>query len=138
MISIAVLVFGLWDQTIPAYAVKKPKQIADFRSDSKFVKQIESIMPEGSMIFQLPYHPFPESEGQNHMKDYDHFRGYLHSSKIHWSYGAIKGRQWDQWQAQIVQLPLPEFLNALREAGFKGFLYLIDSVTREDQMMKMN
>jgi phosphoglycerol transferase len=122
-LALAILAFGLWDQTIPAYAVLKPKQIADFRSDAAFVKQIESILPAGSTIFQLPYHPFPESEAQHRMKDYDHFRGYLHSSRLRWSYGTIKGRKWDIWQRHIQKLALPEFLKTLRQAGFRGLYF---------------
>ncbi len=119
----AILAIGLWDQTIPAYAVKKPKQIDDFKSDASFVKQIESMLPHGESIFQLPYHSFPEAAGKHRMKDYDHFRGYLHSSELRWSYGAIRGRKWDTWQHQIEMLPMPEFLQSLRAAGFRGLYF---------------
>jgi phosphoglycerol transferase len=72
------------------------------------------------MIFQLPYIPFPEYPSVNQMKDYDHFRAYLHSKNLRWSYGAMKGREGDVWQKQISSAPLSELVLKLAFAGFNG------------------
>jgi phosphoglycerol transferase len=72
------------------------------------------------MIFQLPYIPFPENPSVIKMKDYDHFRGYLHSKNLRWSYGAMKERQADFWQKQVSLLPVGEFMQRLSLAGFNG------------------
>jgi phosphoglycerol transferase len=57
------------------------------------------------------------------MKDYDHFRGYLHSKSLRWSYGAMKGRMADGWQKTIAEKPLKEFVAWLSLSEFSG-IYL--------------
>ena len=75
------------------------------------------------MVFQLPYVPFPEYPQVNKMHDYDHFRGYLHSKKLRWSYGTIKNRAGDRVLQEVASLPNDEFVQALAFAGFSG-IYL--------------
>jgi len=123
ILPFTILAIGLWDQTIPAYVARKPKQLSSFRADAAFIAQIETKLSPGSMIFQLPYHPFPEVEPEHRMKDYDHLRGYLHSTKLRWSYGAMKGRKWDSWQRETAALPLPQLIQTLRSAGFRGLYF---------------
>lgn len=117
---IVLMMCGVADQTslsfVPPYRAIK----AEFDSDDKFVKEIEASMPEGSMIFQLPYVPFPENPPVHAMKDYDLFRGYLHSSKLRWSYGTMRGREGDLWQRMVASKPIPELLETTARAGFSG------------------
>src|SRR5262249_55490362 len=61
--------------------------------------------------------------GTHRLGDYELFRGYLHSHHLHWSYGAMRGREVDRWQAAVVQKPLPEQVEMLVLAGFRG-IYL--------------
>jgi phosphoglycerol transferase len=114
------LVIGFLDQTslwyVPSYASNK----VDFVSDEQFVKQIESSVPAGSMIFQLPYVQFPETPPFNKMVDYDHFRGYVHSKNLRWSYGSIKNRDVDRAQQGVASLPPEELVQNLVFAGFNG------------------
>ena len=60
----AVYVFGIismWDSSAGRTSVDTYKSIqAEFDSDDKFVKTIESEVSEGAMIYQLPYHTYPE------------------------------------------------------------------------------
>ena len=72
------------------------------------------------MVFQLPYVQFPEGAPVNLLTDYELSRGYLHSRNLHWSYGAMKKREGDQWLAQVTQKPVPEMLEAIVFAGFQG------------------
>ena len=118
-----LLVIGILDQSGRHFIPDYPGINRSFSSDAAFVKQIESVVPTGSMIFQLPYVPFPETPRFNKMIDYDHFRGYLHSSRLRWSYGAMKFRERDLWQKQLVDLPTNQFVEALAFSGFNG-LYL--------------
>jgi len=70
-----------------------PEEVAEFRSDNNFVDHIESDVGEHGMIFQLPVQNLFSYHGPAIAVDpYTHFRGYLHSSKIHWSFGAVVGR----------------------------------------------
>jgi len=111
---------GILDQTtngfVPQYAWIK----AEFRSDEEFVHNIEASLPPGAMIFQLPYVTFPENPPVNKMVDYDHFRGYVHSRTLRWSYGAMKNRDGDLWQRLVATMPLEEFVQTLCFADFSG------------------
>jgi hypothetical protein len=132
---ILVLFFGIYDQTsdrfIPDY-----KNIKDvFISDEHFIKEIERTYPDDNKVFQLPYVPFPENPPVNGMTDYDHFRGYLHSVNISWSYGAMKGREGDLWQRQIVNEPLDIMLENLSFSGFNGIY--VDSYGYADNGKEM-
>lgn len=115
-----VLIMGLLDQT-PAIASGFYEQTAaEFASDHSFVKRIEAIVPTGAMVFQLPYVPFPEASTPGRMVDYDLFRGYLNSDSLRWSYGAMKDRPADDWQADVSAEPLDKQVETLAFAGFAG------------------
>ncbi|NTW28734.1 MAG: hypothetical protein HGA39_05150 [Coriobacteriia bacterium] len=114
------LLLGVYDQTTPGFSVDNPAVRAAYNADDVFVKTLESELPEGAMIFQLPYVPFPENPPVGAMGDYEHFRPYLHSKTLRWSYGAIKGRDTDAWQEQVSSMPTEDFISVIREAGFKG------------------
>jgi phosphoglycerol transferase len=77
-------------------------------------------MPENAMIFQLPYVPFPEYPPVYKMDDYSHFRAYLHSKDLRWSYGTIKGRSGDNWQRTVANMPVDDMLKTLSQTGFEG------------------
>lgn len=120
----AVALFaGFLDQTIPGYVPDYTGTKAEFSSDAEFVSGLESSVPAGSMIFQLPYIPFPEDGGLVKMRDYDHFRGYLHSKNLRWSYGTIRNRQADRAQQMVATMPTEQFVQALSFSGFSG-IYL--------------
>ena len=74
-----VVVLGLLDQTSRTYEPDYSGIAASYRSDGDFVRGIEAQVPAGSMIFQMPYRPFPEAPALGAIADYDLFRGYLHS-----------------------------------------------------------
>lgn len=119
-ILVLILGVGLYDQTTRFYAPDYKGVAAAFQNDKIFVETIEAILPEGAMVFQLPYLPFPESPPIYEMHDYNHFIGYLHSKKLKWSYGAVKGRPGDLWQRNIVSLGTSDMISGLIAAGFKG------------------
>jgi hypothetical protein len=117
-----LVVLAALDQTSRTYVPAYDALAASYRSDGDFVRGIESQVPKGSMIFQLPYHPFPEAGSVVSMADYDLFRGYLHSDDLRWSYGIVKGRG-DDWGADVSRKPVPEMVRDVRAAGFAG-IYL--------------
>ena len=108
------------DQTTSAYVPTYEKTKAEFLSDQQFVRSIEAALPAGAMIFQLPYVPFPEHPEMHKMADYDHFRGYMHSKNLRWSFGAMKNRDDDLAQQQVASLPPAELAQTLAVAGFSG------------------
>jgi hypothetical protein len=124
-----VLVLGAVDETSSYFVPNYEKDAREWRSDATFVRQIETRMPQGAAIFELPYVPFPEGYGSistnvsvpNTTFDttYELGRGYIHSEGLRWSYGAIKGRAAD-WQGQLAAKPLYLSLAAAAEDGFQG------------------
>ena len=89
-------------------------------SDRDFVRRVEVIVPEATMILQLPYHPWPEGGKQESMEDYSHLIGYLHSSSLRWSYGGMKGRDGDRWHRALSRKPLEEQVRIAAQSGFGG------------------
>ena len=72
------------------------------------------------MIFQLPFHGFPEAGSQHRMADYEHLKGYLHSRHLRWSYGAVTGRGAYRWQESLLKEPMARRLDRLVLVGFRG------------------
>jgi phosphoglycerol transferase len=109
---------GLADQTTPFFVPPYAQNLSSFRSDEEFVKRIESSVPGGSMIFQLPYSPFISGP----LKGYSLLRGYLHSTKLRWSYGSMPGRKSDMWVRTVVfsDGDLSRIVWTVKRAGFKG------------------
>ncbi|HKV37092.1 MAG TPA: hypothetical protein VJP89_22315 [Pyrinomonadaceae bacterium] len=132
-----VLAIGVWDQTstifffVPEY--EKIKR--EYDSDTDFVGRIEASLPPGAMVFQLPYMPFPESPPLYQMKPYDHYKAYLHSKTLRWSYGAPLGEKEDRWQQAVAIQPVPELVNNVRAAGFSGIYLNLDGY--EDRGAKL-
>jgi phosphoglycerol transferase len=117
---VLIVMGGVYDQSpgysSGAYAVVKD----EYQSDADFVQAIETRLPPGAMVFQMPYMTFPEAPAPKLMADYDPFRGYLHSKTLRWSYGAMKGREGDEWYRGTAAKPTDEFIRSLVLAGFLG------------------
>ena len=108
-----------WDQLPPRDTAASVARIeSQLTSDRAFTQAMEKALPASAMVFQLPVMSFPESRPIEKMTDYDHFRPYLFSSNLRYSYGAIKGRGRDVWQNAASQLPLPEMVATLERYGF--------------------
>ena len=124
---VGVLALGVYDQTSDAFIPPYSATARQWRSDGAFVAQIESLLPRGASVFQLPYVPFPEGYSNTpvggalatYATKYEPLRGYLHSSTLRWSYGAITGRSAD-WAAQLAGQPLSLVSAAVAAAGFDG------------------
>jgi hypothetical protein len=91
-----------------------------YYSDTKFITKIENMLPAGSMIYQMPFHRFPGDGQKNKMGDYKLFIGLLHSKKLRWSYGAIRGRYADYWHQKINAIPLEGRIKILSFMDFAG------------------
>jgi hypothetical protein len=118
MVAAVLLAFGLYDQTPRPLYPPYEERAAEFAADRAFVQSVESELPEGAAVFQLPYLPYPESGPVGEMYDYAHTRGYLHSDKLRWSYGAVKGRPTADWQKDVSELPPEAMLPAIAAKGF--------------------
>ena len=113
-----LVLLGVCDQTPSdtfAYTSYQPPWMAvmDYSNEDEFVKHIESAVPPGSMIFQLPQVEFPEGSPSHLMRGYDHLEAYLQSKTLRWSFGAMKGRECSRWQSATASLPPDKFVQAL-------------------------
>jgi hypothetical protein len=102
----AVLLVGFLDQTPYSWFRQKivttlGDQARRYRADADFFGRIESRLSPGSKVFCLPYAAYPEVPPTYKMGAYEHIRGYVHTSGLSWSFGAMKGREADAWQAEV-------------------------------------
>ena len=120
--AVALGVLAVADQTssqlVPDYAAA----IEEAQSDRDFFGGMERALPAGSMVFQLPYVPFPEHPPQHRLSDYDLLRPYLSTTSLRWSYGGVRTRFGDAWTKSVARLPVTELADALVFAGFRGVL----------------
>jgi phosphoglycerol transferase len=93
---------------------------AEFEGEGQFVREIEEQLPAESLVYQLPYFGFPESPPLHGLSGYDPVRLYLHSRTLHFSFGAVKGREIDRWQRELSEMPLEEQLSQLIDHDFRG------------------
>lgn len=111
--------FGIWEGFSPN--VSDHEMIVEkYSSDRDFVAQIEGMVEEGAKIYQLPYHLYPEGGPDYNMMDYDLYAGFIHSDTLKWSYAAVKGRDGDEWNYNISQLPLTDMVAQLKQEDFSG------------------
>ena len=91
-------------------------------ADREFAAAIEKALPTGAMVFQIPVMEFPESPVPG-VASYAHFRPYLYSKALRFSFGTMKGRERDQWQHQMAALPLKKQVQEIKDRGFAA-IYL--------------
>ena len=142
-ISLVMISLGLLDQ-IPLHlseASMIEQIVQDITSDKNFVLDLEKSLKPQAKIFQLPFADFPETPPIHKMQDYEHFRPYIFSHNLRFSYGSDKGRGDSEVLKTISHLPIEEMVHSLEKFGFdalyinkKGYLdhgiELIETMTR--------
>ena len=118
-----ILLVGLWDQ-IPVpprftFIQQENNQIA---SDRRVAVALESKLPPKAMIFQLPAVDYPEIPTVVAMRDYEHFRPYLFSRSLRFSYGSQKGRIREQWKNDLFRFGPGPAARLLEKYGFAAVL----------------
>ncbi len=115
------LIFGAFDQiTLTPFRDQENERLL-FYEDQFFIRQLESRLPAGTMVFQLPHTDFLLDPSPERMLVYDQARAYLHSKTLRWSWGAMIGRNHD-WATVTAELPLHEFIERIIFAGFGGVM----------------
>ncbi|MGL6072645.1 MAG: hypothetical protein ACRC8S_00660 [Fimbriiglobus sp.] len=109
--------WGTWDFIVEREVVTKT-----FKMDGRFFREMENQFPE-AMVFQIPVVPYPEVPDVGQLGAYDHVRGFLHTKKLKWSFGSMKGRETDQWQREVSKAEVPEMLRRITLRGFDA-LYI--------------
>lgn len=119
-LALLIIVVGLGEQLTNRYLHPPPPVnpiVEEVDSDRNFATSVERQMPN-SLVFQLPVAGFPEVGPINNMGDYEHFRPFLYTTKLHYSYGTNKGRGDDDWQAQVAKLQPSDMSKKLESCGF--------------------
>lgn len=120
-----ILLLGIWDQMpISAYKPTQEHQaeIQNYLKDKEIFQRMERDLPVGAMVFQLPVHFYPEHGMVHEMGDYEHFRPYLQTEHLRFSYGTIKGRNDTWWQYEIEKMPPALMVEELERLGFSVIL----------------
>lgn len=120
LVSSVLLVLALWDQSVSVCETCNSKIEANYKADRDFVKSIESSLPIGSAIYQLPYMPFPEAAPRHNLHTYELAAGFLHSESLRWNYAGMKGRDGDNFYRALSQEPIDVQVDVVRRLGFDG------------------
>ncbi len=86
-------------------------------SDREFTREMERLLPEGAMIFQLPAMDYPESPVPG-ITPYEHLRPYLYSRTLRFSFGSVKGRGGRMLQPPVSGEDYAAFADDLQRQGF--------------------
>ena len=113
---------ALWDQ-LPQSISEQHINETEFAvtSDREFTNRMESALPKAAMVFQLPIMEFPEGPVPG-VPSWDHFRPYIFSKFLRYSFGAMKGRPEARWQKDLTALTLDAAVAKLRAMGFRAIL----------------
>jgi hypothetical protein len=120
---IAALIIGLYDEGQAAGPLNQ-KHIAirqEWTALAAFVGSLESRLPAGVMIFQLPVLTYLNELGREQMQPLDHIKPYVVSMRVHWSFPAMADSI-VRWQQQVGRLPTPVLATALAAQGFQAVL----------------
>src|SRR5262249_8571090 len=117
----SLLIFGAFDQISLAPFGNRGHERRRFYEDQFFIRQLESRVPAGTMVFQLPYEDFVYGGRRERMLPGDQMRPYLHSKTLRWSWGAMSGRN-HNWTKVTADLPLDQLIERISFAGFGGLL----------------
>ena len=121
-LTLALTLAGLYDQ-IPFNAAKGNTKTRDrFLAERMFIRQIETSLPAGSMIYQYPHSQYLSDSKYYGWGSFSHMRLYLHSRSLHWSNGASKNSPVENWHERIAGLPITNLITELEAAGFRGFV----------------
>ena len=109
--AVALLVIGVLDQTNPAMAPNYQALRDEVAGLTTFSRAIEARVQAGCSVFQLPIATYPEH-------DYAHFRPYLVSTTLRWSFGAFRGTSLADWQLALQQKSTAALVDDVAAAGF--------------------
>lgn len=113
---------GIYDQTSVIDAPDHAAAAAAWKADGDFATVMQRRFAAGTKILQLPYMSYPENGSIQRLRDYDLLTGYLHTTDLRWTYGAIRGRLSD-WHRAHQALAPEQLATAAAAAGF-GAVYL--------------
>jgi hypothetical protein len=119
-----VAIVGLVDQLPKAPGLEQQERIASrIAADREVGEMLEGKLAPGAMVFQMPVMTFPEAAPSHQLGDYEHFRPYLATRSLRFSYGMLKGRSRGNWQENADEVPVTEFVRRLERYGFSALYF---------------
>ena len=86
----------------------------------EFFTEVESAVPEGSMIYELPFMIFPEQPPMNDMQEYAPALPFIYLDGLRWSYGGMRGRNEAAQKLYVDDGMSMRFVKQIIDAGFSG------------------
>jgi phosphoglycerol transferase len=129
--SVAVLTIGVADQgqVAQVFSSRYGGIVAEISTLGAFVHRLERALPNGAMVFQLPFRTYLSESDFARMKPYDHFKPYLVSHTLRFSYPALSNEQ-VRWQEAAARLDPRGLTSRLAAQGFSAIL--VDRYGYED------
>lgn len=120
-VALAIAAIGIVD-CVPRLNAERWLKLnaASLQTQRDFLAGLEHRLGAGALIFQLPSTSFPEEGPVGRMTDYEHFRPYLLSTTLRFSYGALRGTDVARGLRALGTLPLPLLKTELEAAGFSA------------------
>jgi hypothetical protein len=116
---VAIIPFAAYDQTASRFVVDYNQMAVNQATMVSFMHQVESALPAGAALYQLPYRTYLEGGQVAGSADYDPLIPYLYSNQLRFSYGGLKGRE-AGWQLWTYEQPITQALPMLCLAGFSA------------------
>lgn len=126
-----LLVVGYLDQVTPGATPDYAGNKAQFQADDVWFGKVQSLLPAGSAVFQVPHLGFPEVAPVNGVFDSDFLKPFLHTTTLSWSAGGIKGRPTTDWPYQVAVQQPATMARDLAVLGFSAILVDRAAITLE-------
>ena len=129
--SVVILALGVADQGQAVTRFNErydatAREVANLRG---IVDRLERTLPGGAMVLQLPFRPYMNESDFGRMKQYDHFKPYLVSHSLRFSYPAFSNAQ-VRWQEEASRMDLQSLVTYLGDQHFSAVL--VDRYGYED------
>jgi len=112
---------ALYDQTPRQITRHYAENAAHYESDREYFSRLEADASPGDFVFMLGYRYYPECPIEP-LTGYDHFRPYLHTKTLTFSYGALRGEPNDAWYRDVASRPAAETVDYLARMEAYGAL----------------
>ncbi len=119
--AVVVTAAALIDQTPRAVTRRYAENAAHYESDREFFPRLEAQASPGDFVFILGYRYYPECPTEP-LIGYDHFRPYLHTKSLTFSYGALRGEPNVAWCMTMSAKPPAEMTEHLARMEAHGLL----------------
>lgn len=124
LVALGIMAIGLFDELPKPQTRSQTLAIrAEMENDATFGAAMETMLPEGGMVFQLPVMRFPEGGSVYAATDYSMLRPYFYTKSLRFSFGSEQGRPREDWQFIVEKMPPTEMVTTLEKYGF-GAIYI--------------